>query len=79
LFPIDIDQLNFVGGTKAHVGAFPSVDVTNDGLDEGAQISGRAVIYFEDNGGVAIVFYRLSFAEIVRGGHNKSWRLMIEK
>jgi hypothetical protein len=27
------------------------------------------MIHFENNGGVAIVFYRLSFAEIVRGGH----------
>jgi hypothetical protein len=29
----------------------------------------------EDNGGVAIVFNRLSFAEIVRGCHGKVERL----
>ena len=26
-------------------------------------------MHFEDNGGIAIVFYRLSFSEIVRGSH----------
>jgi hypothetical protein len=72
LFSIDVDHLDLVGGTKTDVGAFPGIDVTNDGLDEGAQISRGAMMHFEHNGGVAIVFDRLSFAEIVRCGHDKS-------
>ena len=55
LFSIDIDQLDFVGRAEAHVRALAGIDVTNDGLDEGAQISRRAMMHFEDNGGVAIV------------------------
>ena len=67
--PVDVDQLDLVGRTEAHVGAFAGVDVTNDRLDKSAQISRRAMMHFEDNGGVAIVFYRHSFAEIVCCGH----------
>jgi hypothetical protein len=77
--PLDIDELNLVGRTETHVRAFASVDVPNDGLDERAQVSGRAVMHFKDDGGISIVFYRLSFAEIVRGSHGGSLkRLSVE-
>ena len=69
LFSLDIDQLDFVGGTKADVGAFAGVDVADDRLDEGAQIPRRAMMHFKNNGGVAIVFDGHSFAEIVRCRH----------
>src|SRR2546423_11032037 len=68
---IDVDELDFVGGTETHVGAFPRVDVTDDRLDERAQVAGGAMMDVEDNGGIAIVFYCLPFAEIVRGCHRK--------
>ena len=66
---IDVDQFHLVGRTEAHVRAFPGVDVTNDRLDKGAQISRGAMMHIENNGGIAIVFYRHSFAEIVCCGH----------
>ena len=72
LLPLDIDQLDFVGRTEAHIGALAGVDIANDGLDKSAQVSRRAMMDFEHNGSVAIVFYRLSFAEIVSSGHIKS-------
>ena len=65
----DIDQFHFVGRTEADIGAFAGVDVADDRLDERAQISRGAMMHFEDNGGVAIVFDCHSFAEIVCGGH----------
>ena len=67
--PVDIDQFHLVGRTEADIGAFAGVDVTDDRLDKGAQVSRRAMMHFEDDGGVAIVFYCHSFAEIVCGGH----------
>jgi hypothetical protein len=69
---IDVDQLHFIGRAETDVGALAGIDVANDGLDKRAQISRRAMMHVEDNGGVAIVFYRLSFAEIVRGCHGES-------
>src|SRR3977135_1904071 len=72
---IEIDQLDFVRRTEAHIGALAGADVTNDRLDERAQISRRAMIDFENNGGVAIVFYRHSFSEIVSSGHKAGERL----
>ena len=69
--PVDVDQLDFVGRTKPDVGAFPGVDVANDRLDKRAQIARRAMVHFENNGGVAIVFNCHSFAEIVCGCHEK--------
>ena len=74
--PIDIDQFDFVGRAEADIGALPGVDVADDRLDEGAQIPRRAVMHFEDNGGVAIVFYCHSFSEIVCGGHEEGRELI---
>jgi hypothetical protein len=62
LFSLDIDQLHLVCGTKADVGAFPRIDVTDDRLHEGSQIPRRAMMDFEHNGGIAIVFDGHSFA-----------------
>jgi hypothetical protein len=62
LFSLDIDQLDFVRGTKADVGAFAGVDVTDDGLHERAQIPRRAMMDFKHNGWIAIVFDGHSFA-----------------
>ena len=56
LFSLDIDQLDFVGGTKADIGAFARVNVTDDSLHECAQIPRRAMMDFKHNGGIAIVF-----------------------
>jgi hypothetical protein len=69
LFPFNIDQLDLIGGAEPHVGAFAGIDVADDSLDECAQIPRRTVMYLEHNGGVAIVFYRHSFSEIVCCGH----------
>ena len=66
---VDIDKLDLVGGTETDIGAFAGIDVANDGLDKGAQISRGAMMHFQDNGSVAIVFNRHSFSEIVCRGH----------
>ena len=71
LFPLDLDQLDFVGGTKADIGAFAGVDVADDGLHERSQIPRRAMMDFKHNGGIAIVFDGHSSAQIVGGGHGK--------
>jgi predicted aldo/keto reductase-like oxidoreductase len=67
--PVDIHQLDFVGRTETHIGALAGIDVANNCLNECPQVSRGAVIDFQNNGGVAIVFYRHSFSEIVRSGH----------
>jgi hypothetical protein len=56
LFSLDIDQLDFVGGTKPDVGAFACIDVADDGLYECSQIPRRAMMDFKHNGWIAIVF-----------------------
>jgi hypothetical protein len=66
---IDINQLNLVGGTETHIGAFPGIDVANNGLHEGAQVPRGAMVDFQNNGGVAIVFNRHPFPEIVCRSH----------
>ena len=66
---VDVYQFHFVGRAKANIGALAGVDVTDDCLDKGAQISRRTVMHFEHDGGVAIVLNRHSFAEIVGCGH----------
>src|SRR5437762_2105126 len=66
---IDIDELHFVGGTKTHVCTFAGVDIPNDRLNERPQIARSAMMHFEHNGSVAIVFNRHSFSEIVCRGH----------
>ena len=66
---IDIDELHFVGGPKTHVCAFAGLDIPNDRLNERPQISRSAMMHFEHNGSVAIVFNRHSFSEIVCRGH----------
>ena len=66
---LDLDQLHLVGGTEPDIGAFPSVDVANDRLDERAQIARRPMMHFEHNGRVAIVFDGHSSAKIVGGRH----------
>ena len=70
LFSLDLDQLHLVGRAKANIGALASIDVADNRLDEGAQISGRAMMDFEHNGGVAIVFYGHPPAKIVGCGHD---------
>jgi tyrosyl-tRNA synthetase len=62
LFSLDIDQLDFIGGTKADVSAFAGVDVADDRLHEGPQIPRRAMMNFKDNGWIAVVFDGHSFA-----------------
>src|SRR2546430_17270004 len=66
---LDINQLHFVGGSKTHVCAFAGVDIPNDRLNERPQISRSAMMHFEHNGSVAIVFNRHSFSELVCRGH----------
>src|SRR2546421_613028 len=56
LFSVDLDQLDFVGGTEADVRAFTRVDVTDNSLHECSQIPRRAMMDFEHNGGIAMVF-----------------------
>src|SRR5438046_10502797 len=65
ILSLDLNQLHFVGRTKTDVGALAGVNITDDRLDERAQISGRAMMNFEHNGRVAVVFNRHSFAKIV--------------
>ena len=72
LLPVDVDKLDFVGRTESDIGAFAGIDVTNNRLDKRAQISRGAMMHLQNNGGVAVVFYRLSFAEIVRGWHGSA-------
>src|SRR5437763_17113294 len=67
---IDVDQLDLVGGTEADIGALARVDVADDRMDERTQISRRAMLDIEDNGGVASGFNRPSYSEILRGRHN---------
>ena len=74
---IDVDQLDLIGGTEAHIGALARVDITDDRLDERAQISRRAMLHVEDNGGVAIVLNRHSLPKIVRGCHKRE-RLIVD-
>src|SRR5213075_394138 len=71
LFSVDLDQLDFVGGTEADVRAFTRVDVTDNSLHECSQIPRRAMMDFKHNGGIAIVFDGHSSAEIVGGGHGE--------
>src|SRR5213594_2187562 len=68
-FSLDLDQLHLVRRTKPDIGALAGVDVANDRLDEGAQIPRRAMMHFEYNGGIAIVFYGHSSAKIVGCKH----------
>ena len=69
--PVHVHELDLVGRTKTDVSAFPGGDVADDRLHERAQVPRGPVVYFEDNGRVAIVFYRHSFSEIVCGCHRK--------
>src|ERR1051326_38604 len=69
LFSLDLDQFHLIGGTEADVSTFARVDVANDRLDECAQIPRRTMVHFQDNRGIAIVFYGHSFAKIVGGSH----------
>ena len=71
LLSLDIDHLDFVGGTEADVGAFAGVNVTNNRLNEGAQISRRAMVDLQNNRGVAVILYRHSPAKIVSCWHNR--------
>src|SRR6266498_4532316 len=68
-FSLDLDQFHLVRRTESDIGALAGVDVANDRLDERAQIPRRAMMHFEHNGGVAIVFYGHSSAKIVGGEH----------
>jgi hypothetical protein len=70
LFSLDLHKLHLVSRTKANIGALAGVDVTNDGLDERSQISRRAMMDFEHNSRVAIVFYGHSSAKIVGCRHD---------
>src|SRR5436190_1282902 len=47
ILSLDLNQLHFVGGTKTDIGALAGVNITDDRLDERAQISGRAMMDFE--------------------------------
>src|SRR4051794_14470142 len=67
--PVHIDELDFVGRTKADIGAFPGPDVANDRLHKCPQVSRRAMLQFEHDGDVAVVLNCLSFSEIVRCCH----------
>jgi len=66
---IYIDKLNLVCGTETDIRAFTSIDVANDGLDEGTLISRGAMMHFQDNSSVAVVFNCHSFSEIVCRSH----------
>src|SRR4051794_15035286 len=68
---IDVDELDFIGRTKAHIRALAGVDVANDRLDKGAQVSRRAVLQLEHDRYVAVVPDCLSFSEIVRCCHGR--------
>jgi hypothetical protein len=71
LLSLDLDEFHLVRRTKPDISAFAGVDVANDRLDERAQISRRAMMYFEHNGRVAIVFNSHSSAKIVSGSHGR--------
>src|SRR5207249_2559613 len=74
-FSINLDQLDLIGGTEPDISAFASVDVADDRLDESAQIPRCAMMHFQHNGGVAIVFDGHSSAKIVGCEHRtlKRW------
>ena len=71
LLSLDVDQFHFVGRTEADIRTLARINVANDRLDKGAQIARSAMMHFKHNSGVAIVFNRHSFAEIVCGGHGR--------
>ena len=64
-----LDELDFIGGTKTDIGTFPGPEIADDCLDKCTEISRRAVVHFKNDGRVAIVFYRHSSAEIICGCH----------
>ena len=68
---VDVYQFHFVGRAKANIGALAGVDVTDDCLDECAQIAGGAMMHLQHNGRIAVVFDCHSFAKIVCRGHGK--------
>ena len=66
---VNINQLDLVGGTETDIGALAGIDVANDGLDKGAQISRGTMVHFQDNGSIAVIFNCHSFSEIVCRSH----------
>ena len=71
LLPLHIDRFHLVGGAETDVGGFAGGDVANDDLHERAEVSGRAVHDFEDDGRVRVVADCHAFAEIVCECHKK--------
>ena len=69
LMTADIHKLNLLGRRKTDVGRLSRVDVTDDCLNEGAQIPRSAVLNFEDDGWISVVTDRHAFAEIVCESH----------
>src|SRR5437667_212603 len=65
---IDLDGFAFFDEER-DINGFTGVDIPNDSLNERPQISRSAMMHFEHNGSVAIVFNRHSFSEIVCRGH----------
>ena len=71
LFSLDLDQLHLVGRTEANICALAGIDVSDDRLDECAQIAWCAMVHFQYDGRIAVVFDRHSSAKIVGGTHRK--------
>ena len=71
LFSLDLDQVDLVSRAEPNISAFAGVDVANNRLDEGAQISRRAMVHLEYNGSVAVVFDRHSSAKIIGCRHSR--------
>ena len=71
LFSLNLDQLDLVSGTETDIRALAGIDVSDDCLDERAQIAWCAMVHFQYDGRIAVVFDRHSSAKIVGGGHRK--------
>ena len=65
LLALDIDHLDFFGGSIADVGGLSRIDVADDGLHEGAQVARGAMLNFKDDGDVSVVTDGHAFTEIV--------------
>ena len=67
--PVDIHKIHLLGGRKTYVSRFSRIDVTDDRLNESAQITGSAMLNFKDDRRISMVTNCHAFAKIVCESH----------
>jgi hypothetical protein len=69
---VDIHYIDLLSGGETDISRFTGSDVTDDALNKGAEVAGRAVVDVENDGWVSVVADGHSFAEIIGGWHKFS-------